>query len=40
MASVAQLGYLGIGISDPKAWQNLATTGKGDVGSKARCWIP
>jgi biphenyl-2,3-diol 1,2-dioxygenase len=26
MASVSQLGYLGIGISDAKAWQDLATT--------------
>ncbi len=26
MASVAQLGYLGIGISDAKAWQGLATS--------------
>src|SRR5262249_32554549 len=25
MASVSQLGYLGIGTSDSKAWQNLAT---------------
>jgi extradiol dioxygenase len=26
MASVSQLGYLGIGTSDAKAWQDLATT--------------
>ncbi len=26
MASVSQLGYLGIGISNAKAWQDLATT--------------
>jgi extradiol dioxygenase len=26
MASVSQLGYLAIGISDPKAWLDLATT--------------
>ncbi len=26
MASVSQLGYLGIGIRDAKAWQDLATT--------------
>ena len=25
MASVSQLGYLGIGTSDAKAWQDLAT---------------
>jgi len=25
MASVAQLGYVGVGTSDPKAWQDLAT---------------
>ncbi len=26
MASVSQLGYLGLGVSDAKAWQDLATT--------------
>ncbi len=26
MASVSQLGYLGIGVSDAKAWQDLAST--------------
>ena len=26
MASVSQLGYLGIGISDAKAWQALAAS--------------
>src|SRR5262245_66599710 len=25
MASVSQLGYVGVGTSDAKAWQNLAT---------------